>query len=320
MSSSLTAHARDSREPRPWGPLAAGALAAAMFSALTVPYGWLLSLFCAAPIAIQRLCGTGTAFVAVFAAALLVGALGGFGLAVFFVVVFALPGLLIGEAIARGRGLRQGCLWAFLLLSAEIVLSLLVSGAAMSDFMTRAAALHRSPEWLAGMRQSLPWLPAEQIDGWVEQSKTLESALAIVYPAAWIIMGGLLVAMNAIAVRLYLARRDPAWLDGGEFEGIRLPFGLAFVFVLAGASVLLPPLRHGAYNVLLVVAFLLALQGLAVVLYYANRLAGPPFLRRMVVVLVVVNPWASHLLGLLGLFDLWFDLRRYADIPAEGSN
>jgi len=79
--------------------------------------------------------------------------------------------------------------------------------------------------------------------------------------------------------------------------------------------VLSPPVRPLAYNALLILAFLLALQGLAVVLYYANRLAGPPFLRRMVVVLVLINPWASYLLGLIGLFDLWFDFRRFADVP-----
>jgi uncharacterized protein YybS (DUF2232 family) len=116
-------------------------------------------------------------------------------------------------------------------------------------------------------------------------------------------------------VRAYLAWRDPAWLEGGELEGVRWPFGLAVVFVLSGLTVLLPPLRPLGYNVLLVVAFLLALQGLAVVLYYAHRLAGPPFLRIAVVVLVLVNPWSREMLALLGLFDLWFDFRRFADVP-----
>jgi uncharacterized protein YybS (DUF2232 family) len=198
-----------------------------------------------------------------------------------------------------------------------VLLLLLANAPAMGGIMTKAAQMNRSPLLLAQMQA---WMRPEQIEQWTEQSKTLESALAIVYPAAWIIIGGLVIAANAAVVRAYLARRDPAWLDGREFEGVRLPFGLAVVFVLAGATVMVPPLRPTGYNVLLVVGFLLALQGLAVVLYYANRLAGPPFLRRMVVVLVMVNPWAPQLLGLLGLFDLWFDFRRYADIPAEGAS
>ena len=65
-----------------------------------------------------------------------------------------------------------------------------------------------------------------------------------------------------------------------------------------GLAVLSPPLRAGAYNVLLVVAFFFALQGLAVVAFYAHRLAAPPLLRWAVLVLVLVNPWAPQILAL----------------------
>ena len=76
-----------------------------------------------------------------------------------------------------------------------------------------------------------------------------------------------------------------------------------------------PPLRPFAYNALLVEAFFFALQGLAVAAFYARRLAGPPFLRVAVVVLVLVNPWAPQILALLGLFDNWIDFRKWAEPP-----
>lgn len=316
MSSSATVRAGDSREPRTWGPLGAALVAGALFYAglALPPFGFLLAVFAAAPVAVQRLRGTGPALVTILVAAALIASFTQHtGLALFFVGLYALPGFLIGEGLARGHGLRQGSLWAFLLLSAEIGLALFFNAPGMSESLTSAAALVRSPEFLAGMRG---WgLPTEQIDLWTEQAKTWEGMLAVVYPAVWIVMGGALVGFNAVAVRTYLARRDPAWLDGSEFEGIRMPFALAPVFIVAGASVLVPPLRNASYNVLVILAFLTWLQGLGVVLYYANRLAGPPFLRRMVVVLVLVNPWSRELLALLGLFDLWLDFRKYADLP-----
>lgn len=305
----VSAGAREGQEPRPWGPLAAALVTAAVVVVcLRFPYLLFLAAVAPAPIVIQRLRGTANAFVATAGAALLVGAATRFEDALIFVTVLALPALLMGEAMARGRGLRRGCLWAFLLLCAEIGALLLVNGPEMAGHLTQSAAQLRT-------LQMGQYLPPDQIEQWNEQSKTLESALEIVYPATWLILGGLMIAVNAAVVRAYLARRDPAWLDGGEFEGVRMPFGLAVMFVFAGAAVLIPPARPAAYNILLFVAFLLALQGLAVVLYYAHRLAGPPFLRKLVVVLVLLNPWASQLLGLLGLFDLWFDFRRYADIP-----
>src|SRR6266496_619261 len=134
-------------------------------------------------------------------------------------------------------------------------------------------------------------------------------------PAVYIIGGGLVVLVNGALLRMYLARRDPGWLEDGEFERVRFPLVLAVAFVLSGAAVLLPPLRPFAYNALLVEAFFFALQGLAVAAFYARRLAGPPFLRVAVVVLVLVNPWAPQILALLGLFDNWIDFRKWAEPP-----
>ena len=75
-------------------------------------------------------------------------------------------------------------------------------------------------------------------------------------------------------------------------------------------------LRPAAYNVLLVVAFFFALQGLAVVALL--RAGGSPprrSLRAAVLVLVLANPWAPQILALLGLFDNWFDFRKWAEPP-----
>ena len=139
----------------------------------------------------------------------------------------------------------------------------------------------------------------------------------MLYPAAYIIAGGCVVLANAALLRLYLSRRDPGWLDGSEFEGLRVPLGAAVVFVLAGAAVVFPKVRPVGYNVLVILAFFFALQGLAVVSFYARRLAAPPILRAAVVLLVLVNPWAPQILAVMGLFDIWLDLRKYAEPPAE---
>ena len=42
----------------------------------------------------------------------------------------------------------------------------------------------------------------------------------------------------------------------------------------------------------------------------ARRLAGPLFLRLGLLGLVLLNPWAPHLLAVLGLFDTWADFRK----------
>ena len=105
--------------------------------------------------------------------------------------------------------------------------------------------------------------------------------------------GALTVLGNAWLLRLYLARRDPGWLEGGEFEGMRWPLGLAGAFVLCGVAVVSPPLRPIAYNALVVLAFCFALQGLAVVAYYVRRLAAPPLMIAIVMAVLLLNPTRS---------------------------
>jgi len=302
-------------EPRFGGLLGAGALSALLFgSAGFVPALAPLSFVSPLPLAVQRLRGgMAGGWLAAALAAALVGASSALPAAGFYLLVLAVPGLLLGESLARGRGLLRGCSWAFGALVAEIAAGLAFAPQAMAErFLAPIDNLH-SEAFLAELRAG--GLPPERISEFTEQVGTLHDVLAVVFPGAWVIGAAVLVAANAGLLRLYLLRRDPGWLEDGEFERVRWPLGLAVVFVLAGAAVALPLARPVAYNVLLVAAFFFALQGLAVVAFYGRRLAGPPLLRAAVVVLVLANPWAPQIFALLGLFDNWFDFRRRAEPP-----
>jgi hypothetical protein len=304
-----------SSEPRLGGVLGAGLGSALLFSAfLLVPFLFLLGIASPLPLIVQRLRGglSGALLAGTLAAALLAAVFAPDHGMVYF-LFFGLPGLLIGEAMARGRGLLRGCAWAFLALSTAMSLALLVNSGGMADHSLQPLEEIRSPQFLADLKAS-GW-PPERVTDWTDQVATFRDAMAIVFPAAYIIMGGFGVLLNAALLRLYLLRRDPGWLEDGEFERVRFPLVLAGSFVLSGAAVLVEPLRAAAYNALLVQAFFFGLQGLAVVTFYARRLAGPPFLRAVVVVLVLANPWAVHILALLGLFDNWIDFRKWAEPP-----
>jgi hypothetical protein len=302
-------------EPRLGGLVGAGALSALLFgSGGVVPALAPLSLVSPLPLALQRLQGGASgAWLAAALAAALVAAASVPSAAGFYLLVLAVPGLLLGEALARGRGLLRGCGWAFATLVTEIAAGLVLAPAAMAESFLAPVDNLRSEAFLTELRKG--GLAPERVAEFTEQVGALRDALAVVFPGAWVIGAAVLVAANAALLRLYLLRRDPGWLEDGEFERVRWPLGLVVAFVLSGAAVALPLARPVAYNLLLVAAFFFALQGLAVVAFYARRLAGPPLLRAAVVVLVLANPWAPQILALLGLFDNWFDFRRWAEPP-----
>jgi len=299
--------------------LGAGVLAAGLYlSPRLAPALFPLALVSPLPLVVLRLRsgGGGTALATALAAALIAAVLTP-GPAAWYLVVLAAPALLMAESLARGRGLLRGCGWAFALLVVETAVGLLVAGASLAERMLAPLEHLRSEAFLNELKAGA--VPPERLTVWTEQVGTLYDALAVVFPAAYVIGGALLVLANAALLRLYLVRRDPGWLEDGEFERVRWSLGLVGVFLVSGAAVALPAARPVAYNVLLVVAFFFALQGLAVVGFYARRLAGPPLLRVAVVVLVLANPWAPQILALLGLLDNWFDFRRWAE-PSESGD
>jgi hypothetical protein len=312
---SAPARAAEKAEARPHGVLVAGLLAAFLFAtSAVVPLLFPAALVSPFPLLLQRLRGgLGAAALASLVAAGILGAAFSPSHSVVFLLFLVIPCLLIAEALARGRGLLRGCGWAFVLASLQISLALVFRSEPMSKSFLAPLDEFSSPQFLEGLKAS--GLPPEKIADWTEQVTALRNAMAVVFPGAYIIVGGLVVLANAALLRFYLARRDPGWLEGGEFERIRWSPLLAVAFVFAGASVAVADFRPAAYNVLLVLAFFFMLQGLAVAAFYAHRLNGPPLLRAGVVVLVLINPWAPQILSLLGLFDTWIDFRKWAEPP-----
>ena len=304
------------------GPVSAGTGAKADHNLGGVVGGGLLSAalsgvgLSAVPLAVQRLRGGAAAgWLATALGAATIAALVTPGAAALYLLALAPCGLLLGEALARGRGLLRGCTWAFALLLVELAFALFFAGPEMARRSLEPLDQKRAEAWLSDLQKK--GLPEDTAADFREEATAIREVIAVVFPAAWIIGAALLVIANAAVLRLYLLRRDPGWLEDGEFERIRFPLALVAVFVLAGASVAMPVFRPVAYNVLLVVAFFFALQGLAVVGFYARRLAAPPLLRLALLVLVLANPWAPEILALLGLFDNWVDFRRWAEPPRE---
>jgi uncharacterized protein YybS (DUF2232 family) len=274
----------------------------------------LLSLFSSFPLILSRLRGGRVgALAATLLTTCLLGAVLSPGQGLAFLSLLAAPGLLMGEAMAGGHGLLKGGVWAFALIAVVIGVALLLAGPELAGQVSEPLEQFRSEEFLAELKAG--GLSMEQVEQWSDQLGQLLSAWRVVYPAAFLIMGALLVIANVALLRVYLARRQPGWLETGDLEGLRWPFGLTVAFVVSGALVLIPALRSVAYNALLLVGFFYAVQGLAVVVFYIRRLAGPLLLRAGLVLLLLLNPWAPQVLALVGLFDTWVDFRRFAEPP-----
>jgi hypothetical protein len=182
-----------------------------------------------------------------------------------------------------------------------------------TPFLSFLARMH-APETTELLRQR--GLAPESIAAVVAQISVGEEVVRLIYPALWVVAGGLLILLNAWLVRIYLARRVPGWIDEFGFERLSWPLGLRVALVATTPLLLVAPLRVVAYNLLLIEGACFALQGLAIVVFFARRL--PLALRLVLILLTCAHAWSAHLLALAGLFDLWFDLRGLS-APAENA-
>jgi hypothetical protein len=256
---------------------------------------------------------------AALVAATLVAGLAPWSSALVYLVAVAVPGLLIGESLTRGRGLLHGCIWAFAWLAATCGVLLVAAAPRLSSPLLGTLDQMRGQEFLEQVRAQ--GMPLEQINAWSAQASALRDALAVVYPAFYLVLAGLVVALNAWLLRRYLARRDPAWLEQGEFENLRWPFGLVALFVLSGFGLAWPPVRSAAANALLLVVFLFVLQGLAVATLVGRRLLPPAMTWILALLLTLAHVLVPLVaLALLGLFDHWLDLRHWAEAKTTGED
>ncbi len=104
-----------------------------------------------------------------------------------------------------------------------------------------------------------------------------------------------------------------------EYRFWVLPERLVWVFIIASILVVLPmePGRTIGLNVLMVSTLLYCFQGISIMLFYFSKWSVPLLLRTLVYVLLFFQTFGIILLGILGVADVWTDLRRLNSTEQE---
>lgn len=166
---------------------------------------------------------------------------------------------------------------------------------------------------LALYREAYPSVPEEEVAVWFTSVK---ASVIRFLPG---IMGLIFLATgltNILIARRLSMRERKAF--GPEFSLWRLPDQLVWAAIAAGALALIgdEPFKTGAENALLVLGGVYLLQGLAVTAFYCRRFKVPVFVRWLIYVLLGIQWYGLLTLALVGLSDVWFDLRSRVP-PAE---
>lgn len=97
-----------------------------------------------------------------------------------------------------------------------------------------------------------------------------------------------------------------------EYRFWVLPERLVWILISAAILFVLPvePGKTIGLNVLMVSTLLYCFQGIAIMLFYFSKWSVPLFVRTLVYVLLFFQTFGIILLGILGVADVWLDIRR----------
>jgi len=97
-----------------------------------------------------------------------------------------------------------------------------------------------------------------------------------------------------------------------DYKFWQLPDKLVWLVIVAAALALIPePMcKTTGYNLLLVVSVIYCFQGIAIVLFFLDKWNVPVLLRSLVYVIFFFQSLGTFFLSVIGLADVWFDVRR----------
>jgi len=120
------------------------------------------------------------------------------------------------------------------------------------------------------------------------------------------------VFLNMVAGNWLLSRNKKTFAPWPPMAVWRLPEPLVLLVILAGFSLLIPIalFKTIGLNLMLVSGTVYFFQGVAILASFLARWAVPPPLRALIFFLVLIQAYGVAMLAVIGLIDVWADLRK----------
>lgn len=250
--------------------------------------------------------------------------IGGLVFQIFDQIVFSLTllpvGFMLAESARAGDTVAvAGVKGAFSLAASWIVVtSLLTFGLEHHPYILLINSLDAGMDEAINYYKANSSVPAETLF-LLEQSFVLMKT--------WIpkVMPGILVCITVLitcftmAVGNRMLQKKYGSSPWPEFRLWVLPERLIWVFITAAVLFILPfePGRTIGVNVLMVSALLYCFQGLAILLFYFSKWSVPLFLKTLIYVLLFFQSFGVVILAILGVADVWTDLRKIKSSQQE---
>lgn len=276
------------------------------------PFGIFSGILAPFPAAYIRLIhGRVSSLIALLGAAAAISALFGFLAGILFLVMCGMIGFLMPELLLRGFSGSRALFWT----TAANLLVFCVGFFVYCSVSDSSVQQLISSEISGSLNQAISIYEKSGVKGedleLVRQSMaTAADLLQRLYPALVTAMLVVVAGFNLALLKKSAAKMNVSvCID--DFSSFRNPDHLVWALILAGFSLLLPTslATTPALNILLIVALLYFIQGMAVISALFARHPVPVLVRILLYAMLFIQPYLLAVVACIGLFDLWIDFR-----------
>lgn len=233
------------------------------------------------------------------------------GVAAWYLVQCGLIAISVAELASRGFNPVRNILWTTAISSAAAatLLAALTFGSGSNPQLFIEKEIRESISTVTKLYESAA-LPTEELDALQSGFTTVGETMLRIYPALATIHLGV-VALFTLWFFIRAATASGRPVVTMPLKEFRAPTALIWVLILAGFTMLLPnlPASTAALNLLVLVAVIFFVQGVAVLLTLAERTNFSASLKFLLTVLLITQPYLAAAVAALGIFDYWGDYR-----------
>jgi uncharacterized protein YybS (DUF2232 family) len=293
------------------------ALSFILFSAyiLIPPAGLVSGLLAPFPAVFCRLRhGRGTALIATLATTAMMASVFGIQAAVLYLVQCSVIGLLMPELLVRGFGAYRVISWTTAVNLVVYLLAALVfifsSGHSVDQLHQLAVSEINGSITQAAVLYEKAGIKGDELAAMKQSMATAAHLLVRIYPALMTMMLIIMTGCNVALVKR-LSNQPGFDLKIGEFKKFRNPDLLVWLLIADGFALLAgtPIITTPALNLLVILALLYFLQGMAVVSTFIARQSFAGMLRVGLYLMLLFQPYLAAVVAAIGIFDLWGDFR-----------
>lgn len=286
-----------------------------LFSAgLAVPFiGFASAFFAPAPLGLARIRGgTASAGFSALLSTLLLAVLISPLIGAWFAVQCGMIGLIIPELIVRGTGMFRSIVWTTAATAGLTIILFGVMAIAgnINPQLFIQKEISTSISQAANLYEQRAGFTPQDMEILKEGMQTVGQLLQRLYPALITINLALISATTLLLFRRMAARAGTE-LQITPFSEFSAPTLLIWPLILSGFAMLVPmPLINTpAFNLVVLLAVVYFMQGLAVLITFCDRTTFASTLKVLMAILLITQPYLAGIVVIIGIFDYWGEFR-----------